>query len=509
MKIKPLGYLAKKTIFEDLNLSRMKKILLLCLIFLLPCIAIAQEDAPLTDDYYDDIRSLAGPVKIDDHTSVIQVNTGTESFDLMAINDKQEIVWHTTIDGYGMAMGKFKGKIVAVASTEHSAITGTGNTYKAFMLAPLTGKVLTSKIVYEDSNDYIEVPQILIGDNYFKFAMRETNITHRLHVGIPIVAIFQVMEINKEGIETQKLDVVDLNEKLEPISTIKPAINGTFITISCNKRGDMFVAWLNGPDIEVYKYPAGKSDPSGKLNADVTINGNSSTNLAGKILFTASDNEPDNLYYSMLYRNEDKEPEMMLGKLDFAANTKKSVTQVFQKADLKALEKGFIPVNKKLDDPDLGSPKSMGIESLVKTDGGLVVAMESTYTVVSNYGSQCVGMSLLLNGFDDDLKPKFQQVLPNKYAFPNVRLTQGFHEKQGKLCVVANNKGVDTQGMYGVLDLKTGQWDNMYFLTDKKIKGFLEADNILWFGNGFVAPYLKLHGMFTAKFNLSMQLNSY
>lgn len=486
----------------------MKRFLFACIISLFPSFALAQDENPVTDDFYDDMKDLTSVVHFDDHMSVMQVNTSNDSFDLIALNDNMQVLWRTTIAGYGIKVGKFKNKIAAVAAAEHSTMKGNGNTYKGFIIDPATGKTLVEKVIYDDNKDYIEQAKVLIGDNYFKIVVRQTNVTRSIHVGIPIFVIFQLNSWTKEMNSTQKMNIIDLDDKLQPVSTVNPVVLGTFITAICNERGDVFVSWLNGSDIEVYKYDVNKTAPSAQLTADVAIKPNDSMYLGDMILFATSKTNPGDLYYSLMYRNEDKDMEVLLGKMDFAANKKNGITQVIKKADLKAVEKSFVVINKKMNDPDLGTPRELELRSLVKTDDNVILTFSGEVTYTSNYGSYTLGKSLLLNVYDNDLKPKFQQVFPPHFV--NEGSESGLHAVKNKLYVVSNDKdGRENKGSYGVLDLNTGQWDRMYYLTRKSIKGYLDGADVLWYGNGFIAPYLKIHGMFTEKYNLSIQANQY
>ena len=68
----------------------------------------------------------------------------------------------------------------------------------------------------------------------------------------------------KQFNETKSLEVIDFNEKLDPVNQFEPETdNGTFITWRCNKQGDMFIGWLNESRINLVKYDANKKMPSG------------------------------------------------------------------------------------------------------------------------------------------------------------------------------------------------------------------------------------------------------
>jgi len=486
----------------------MKKIFAICSLILLPCLSFAQNDNPLTDDVYTDFKGISRVIRLDNNINVMQVQTDNKSFDLVAYNESEQIIWQTSIPGYALNAGRFKGKLAAVAATEHSTMKGNGNTYKGFIIDPATGKIITEKVIYEDNNDYIEQPHAMIGDNYFKFSMRQTAVTRSVHVGVPVLFIFQIMHWSKEMNETKKLEITDFNDKLDVINTFDAAPNGTFIEVTCNDNSDTFVSWLNGSDIEVYKYDAGKTSPSGKLDADVSIEPSDDTELSSLFFLVTSSTKPNSLFYALMYRNEDKDPEITIGKLDFESKTKKSATEVFKRADIKAIEKTFVPVNKKMDDPDIGAPKELVLKNVCTTDNGIVVVLSGEYTKAIQNSSYPVGKSLLINGYDNDLNLKFQQFFPiENFSYPSVAL----HPMKNKLYVVTSTKDGqnDFKGVYGQLDMNSGRWDSMDFLTRKSIKGYLDADDILWFDKNYIVPYMKGHGMFAVKYNLSLQMNDY
>jgi len=488
----------------------MKKILFICTLVLLPLLTFAQNDNPLDDDVYDDFKGITNVIRLDNNINVMQVNTSNNSFDLIAFDQNERAIWRTTIPGYGVNVGKFKNKIAVVAATEHTTMKGNGNTYKGFIIDPATGKTLFEKVIYNDDNDFVEQPVVMIGDNYFKVAVRQTGFSRSLHVGIPVLVIIQFLQWSAEMDETKKLDIIDLDDHLNVINTFHPIPSGRFIDINCNKNSDTFVAWLNGPDIEVYKYDAGKTEPSDKIDADVSIQPKNDVNLATLFFLVPSKKNPNDLYYSLMYRNNDRDPELMVGKMDFGTNTKKSVTQIFKKADLKALEKAFVPVNKKLDETDIGTPKDLSLKTICETDNGLVLALGGDYSVTSQNSSYMVGKALLLNAYDDDLNLKFTQIFPIEYAYPTSTLPVTLHPMKDKLYVVGNTtKGSEIVGVFGQLDMNSGQWDKMDFLIKKSIKGYLDAYNILWFDKGYIAPYMMGHGLFSIKYNLSLQRNDY
>lgn len=360
---------------------------ILAILFFLPLFASAQTQPQVIEDFVKGVKT-SNTFAFNDHLNVMQVSTDDENFDLIAINDKMQVVWRTSLAGYGIKTDKLKGKIIALASSDHSNIKGTNNTFVAYVVDPANGKVLATKTVYKSSDEYVEFPQMYTGDgDFFLLAVRQTGLKRKVRVGIPIVSLFAMGSLYKEINETRSLQVVEYNDKLDSVKAFKPALsNGLFITLAWNKHADMFISWFNGPSIEVYKYDAGKTTPSNQMTVPVNFEVSKSTVISDHLYMQPADNA-NLLYYSLIYKNQNHDPELGVGKLDFATNKKSYVVQVLDKSNLKAIKKSFVPVNKDLDDVDLGSGSGMSVKYMTETGGRVIVALSSNYSVSSSIGS--------------------------------------------------------------------------------------------------------------------------
>lgn len=478
-------------------------------------LAIAQ-DAPVLEDFAKSVRT-SNTFQFNDHLNIMQVTVDDDKFDLVAVNDKMEVVWRTPLAGYGIKTDKFQNKIVALASSDHSLFKGTTNTFLAYVVDPANGKVLAEKVVYKSSNDLFEFPYMYTGDGaFFKLAVRQSGYARKIHVGIPIYSLFQTNTYIAEYNETRNLQVIEYNDKLDSISSFKPVIsNGTFISMAWNKHADMFVSWLNGPSIEVYKYDAGKTKPSNMLAADVFFKEDKSI-IPSKYLMLKPAANSNVVYYSMVYRNTDNDGELGIGKLDFATNKKQFVVQALDKATLKEIKKSFVPVNKKIDDVDMGYSKGMTLLYLNEVDGIVVTAVASQATQSSSINRSGVYMienAIVLNGYNPDLNLKFQNVIPTGYIYPTRRLTTSFYYNKNKLYMVSNAKtGMTTNsGLFSVLNTSNGQWEKMDYLSKKHISNsdYSDGTSVMWFGNGFIVPYCSPKTFSPGKVDVTLQQNSY
>lgn len=492
----------------------MKKNLLFYFVLLLPVFASAQNDPPLYKDFAEGIKSI-NTLVFDEHVNILQINTDNENFDLEAVNDQMQVLWKTSFSGYSLAVKKFKGKVLAIVSTDHSSIKGINNTYKAYLVDPKNGKLLAEKEIYTAPDTYMETPSVFTGEgDHFLLAVRETGMARKIHVALPSVfALITINKLEKEFNATRSLQVLEFNEKLEKINDYKPALaNGTMINWACNTHGDLFIGWLNGPSIEVYKYDAGKAAPSDQLTADIEFKNDDKIVPSEHIVFKPSETNPNVFYYGLTYVNTDDVAQLGVGKFDFSTNKKSYVAQPFSKASLKALEKSFVPVNKKLDDINTGNAKSLRIKYFNEKDGSIVAALSTTFVSSGRYSNSMIETSLIINGFDNDLALKSQQILPSGYAY-GITLPSAFRMAKNKLYIVSNLKSgmLTINGIYGCLDLATGKWDKMELLSKKKIgnSDYMNGDGVLWFGSNYVVSYFDPAGWVRVKFNITLQQNEY
>jgi hypothetical protein len=493
----------------------MKKNLLVTLLLIFPFIVAAQDEAPVYKDFYEKARTIPSSFIFNDHINIMQVNKDNETFEMIAVNDQMQVIWKTELKGYALAGAKFKNKILAVASTDYSAMKSNNNTYKGYLLDPATGKILVEKVLYDGPMAYMTLPYVFTGDgDFFKLAIRQNGMERRIHVTTPLIFMIS-NSYAKQMNETKNLDVIDFNDQLEAINKFKPEIaNGDFINWTCNNTGDMFIAWLNEGSLDFVKYNAGKTSPSNKVSADIAFKKENSDMSPGSYMAIApSKKEGSLLYYGLMYKNlNNKEIELGVGKIDFSNGKKQFVSEVFTKDHIKSLEKAFVPVNKKMDKPDLFSPKSLGVRGIGENNGHLVISITGRSSSQGSMGVWELESSTLLNGYNTDLKLKYQQFIPSGYSFPTRILPSGYYFNKDKLFVVTNDKqGMTTMyATYAVLDLNTGQWDKMVWLSKKKVSNsdFAGSSSVLWYSNGFIVPYLAMKsGIGTTKYSLTLQQN--
>ncbi|MEO6850780.1 MAG: hypothetical protein ABI166_09115 [Mucilaginibacter sp.] len=495
----------------------MKQKLLTCLLFILPFLAIAQDEAPpLITDFYQGAKEMPESFILNDHVNIMEFKNDNEDYNIIAVDDQMQTLWNTPIQGDVISASKFKDKVLIVTSTEFSKIKSNNNTFKAYLLDPANGKVLIEKVIFDGPQDYLVFPFVFTGDgNIFKFAVRQSSFERRLHVGLPgLFALISLDRYYKELRDTKDFDVIDFDEHLEPITKIKPVKNvGTFLDMTANNHGDLFINWFNDGNMNIVKYEAGKGTPASQLSCAVTIDEGVLHNFENHILISPSKKNYNVLYYALMFKNSDKEMELGIGKLDYSTGKSVYANELLTKDNIKELKKSFVPVNKKMDSPDLGYIKGMNVRTLTEVGDRVIVTITSRSTVSGNYSVSELEYNILINAYDTDLKLKYQQLVPTSYACLNRLLPMGYYHDSDKFYVLSNDKhGINTfRGTYSVFNLETGECEKMYWLTKKYIANYdlVGGSSALWFKNSFVVPYLHVKGMAGAKFDVTLQQNSY
>ncbi|HTD99254.1 MAG TPA: hypothetical protein VK668_08190 [Mucilaginibacter sp.] len=498
----------------------MKKKLLICLFALLPFIASAQDEAPpLVKDFYEGTHTIPESLVFSDHVNIMQFSPDNENCDIIAVNENMQSMWRTSLKGHALSISKFKDKVLVVVATEFSNTKKTNNTYKGYLLDPANGKVLIDKVIFDGPQEYMAFPYVYTSEDgqVFKFAVRQSGFERRLHVAAPSVfGLISMKSYTKQFHQTKGLDVIDFNEKLEPITKIKPVTTeGFFLGLTSNNKGDLFMNWYENGNMNMVKYDAGKDKPSNKISASIMLDDDLLDNFDNDIPIIASKTNSNVLYYSLVFKNGNKDMELGIGKIDFSTGKKQYVNELLTKDNIKALKKNYVPVNKKMDSPDLGPIKALSVRAFKEIGDRLIISLTSTSSSASTISSGTweSEFNILINGYDTDLNLKYQQIIPTSYTVPERHLPLGFYHDKNKLYIISNDKtGMTTlNGTYSVIDLATGQCDKMYHLSKKKISNSHAAagSSVLWFKNSFVVPYLELKGFSGRKYDITLQQNSY
>ncbi len=329
MKISPLSYcIALLLLFESV-------------------FAFAQGDSTIYKNIAEKTLGVTSSFKIDDNKAVLQVMLTDSAFELIALDNKMQILWRNQFKGYGVACGKFKDAVLAIVDSVYHLKHGVNHTYRAFLIDPQSGKTILQKEIFRQQAKHEERTASSFRNDGSDFSL-----------------IVRQADIKKQSLfyghlkdSTEDLTIVNLNEKLEPVY-LKPKFpNETYISMAGNGQGDLFMLTTNGgTTLLARRYENGSMEPSTpiSLNCD-TLSGPDLERGYNSI--TPSQEDRHILYMALAHDNHNNDRELYLGKFDFASNTSQATNEVFSGKHIRAMENSFVQVNGQFDKPNIGSEK--------------------------------------------------------------------------------------------------------------------------------------------------------
>jgi hypothetical protein len=487
----------------------MKKHLLQYALLLLPFFAVAQNGPTVYKDFTDKIKKTVTSFSLDDHTSIIETNIDDENFELIAVTDKTDVLWRTTLKGYAIAAGKFKGQILTVSVAQYSITKGLTSPYTGSLVDVKTGKVILQKVIYNSTYQEKEWAKTFFTNDNFNLVIGQTDHERSFNI------------LAKYFLETSDLTTINLNEKLEAVNVRHIAQNEHLVTVTVNNKNDLFVfAVQDDNSLKVTKYDEGKKEPSGTIIQNIKLKDKSEMGFWNQeVRIYIDDNsraiisvtDPNVAYFASVYKNQDKERQLAICKLNFNNNSAQIESEVFDSKHLKSIEKSFVPLDKKIDETNIGDISGLAIRHLEEYNGTIVVSLSDISIANTMIGGQIFGSAIVVNGYDINLKKKFQQLVPS-HTTGVLALYPSLHADSNSLYVIANDD-VSTphiKALYCQLDLNTGNWLQMSLLEKEKLGKSDPADhNILWFKNRFAILYLEPHALIATNVKYTTSLISY
>ena len=456
----------------------MKKLLLQYALLLLPVFALAQSSPIFQKDFTPEIRRVIQSFKIDDHTYAMLTNIDNDNFELVAIKDNMVVLWRSKFSGYAIGAGKFKGQILAVAATGYSEKKGmfgpfvekrfVSGHYNGFLINVETGKLILQKEIYDSPAEQLQYPSFFITGDGSKFNLVIEKIDEK-----EAITVF-----GKKQNVVNSLTIVGANEKLEgpTVSNITPG--GSFIALTYNNNADLFVFDVE-PDnktLKVSKYEAGKSQSSGSILQDIDLRSKPEIDYSGT--FVANSPTDNNVVYCALtHSNPNNDHELTVGKFNFNKHSGQIVNEVYDKKYVRTIEHNFVPFDKKLDKPIIGFDNEyLNVRYIEEYNGTLLVTLSEWSSDRLSAGTFPIGdLSIVINGYDLNLKQKLQQVFPIHYGF-YFPFFVAYHTDNNSLYVVANTATRGLVPLYGQLDLNTGNWFKMEKLDSHPLKSIQSFD---------------------------------
>ncbi|HVS90708.1 MAG TPA: hypothetical protein VHE59_01665 [Mucilaginibacter sp.] len=475
----------------------MKKILLWNLLLLFPCLLFAQNDQTLIKDFEKKVQGIGNTIQLSDHVNIAQIQVDDDNFELLAIDDKMQVLWRISLAGQGASSGIFKGNILATASVPGKSKKDPID-YMAYLVDAQTGKLLVQKQVFHSTTENYEVPETLFAKDgsWARFVIRQTADTKK----------GMYVKIDKYD-ATQQLTVFDLNDKLESVTTQCNLPAGVYRNI-VSGSADNFIVIMFEPAkaFEALKFTDGKPDAVATITQSLNLPEKlHEPELSTACISAASD--PDVVYLSSYYRDSNKDYKLTLCKFDFKNNSSKSVSETNDGDHLKELKKTVDESYRKLGFLTFGKLFDFEVNHMAEYGGVITIAIGDSWAL-NNYQNEG---SVIIAGYDEDMNQKFEQVVPIwTTGGPTSNTAMGYYFHDNKLCITANTGNTRFATIYAELDLNAGKWIRYKRLEKAKIDGsdFITNHN-LWYKNNFALIYVPFTHFLHGKVDLSLQQNAY
>jgi hypothetical protein len=478
----------------------MKKPYLQFLLLLFPFLSQAQNKPPVYKDFNKRTRHITTSFQLNDHVWVMQTCLDKEDFELAAIDDKMQVLWRSKLNGYAIASGKFKDHILAISAAKYEwtkdKVLGP---YTAFLLDEKTGKLLSQKVIFDSKSETQEFPEAFFNEDSSDFTL----VIRQSDQGKVMFGFATKLNTIKD------LTVIKLGDNLNTM-VLKPKFpDEEILNFTCNNKSDLFlVTHKDGKTIKVTRFEYPKYEPQEPIVQDIDLH--KASDLKDQHSFvTTSGTDRKIAYFALIYDDPNNDNKLTVCKFNFTTHTTQIADEVFDRPHVKAMEKAYVSFDSKQQKPDFG-PRGLKIKYLTEWNSTVVVVF-SNQNLVSNPSigtSYADETSLIINGYDSDLKPKFQQIMPSWYkCFGFVPMTA--KGEKNSLYMLANTAdGINKWTCYyGQLDLATGSWLKLQKLPkDQLDRQAVLNTHVMWFAGGFIIPYnsLSIPGI-----DISLQLNTY
>lgn len=289
----------KFTIFHLLKIPNpfiMKKILFWSLFLLLPAALLAQNSQTLVKDFEKKVQRLENSFKISDHVGVVQITVDDDNFELVAIDDKMQILWRISLTGQGANSGVFKGNILATASIPGKSKNDPID-YIAYLVDAQTGKLLIQKHIYQSTSDNFETTETLFAKDgsWARYLIRQTAATKK----------GRFMTVDDYD-ATKQFTVFDLGDKLELTQTQYNLPAGVYVgMVSGSAENFAVLIFERGKAFKAFKFTDGKTEAVDSIEQDLDLPEKlfSPAKFSAKCIVSTTD--PNVAYLSSYFKGSD------------------------------------------------------------------------------------------------------------------------------------------------------------------------------------------------------------
>ncbi|MGN6640950.1 MAG: hypothetical protein ACTHJ8_18715, partial [Mucilaginibacter sp.] len=382
----------------------MRTLLMWGLIVAFPFFCFAQGEQTVSKDFEKKVLGLASTFRINEHISVAQTQVDDDNFSLTAVDDKLQVIWRISLPGKKANSGMFKDNILATARVSSGKSKKDPDDYFAYLIDAQTGKLLLKKQVYQGTAENYEDMETLFANDgsWARLLVRQTAASRKA----------RFLKID-EVVETKSFIVIDLNDKLDPVLTQYNIPNGVYIGFVSNSADSFYVVMFEpGQAFKVLKFTDGKPEVAAMITKEMDLPKKLySPKLTAKCISSAKDMNV--VYLAADYKGSD-DFKLAICKFDFGNNSSKVVNEIITREHIRDIKKKVDETYKKIGDLSFGG-KVFDFEVKNLADfGGTITVSFGDHWDFNNY--QIEG-STIINGYDEDLNQKFQQVMASNTVY--------------------------------------------------------------------------------------------
>ena len=427
------------------------------------------------------------------------VNTANKEFGVTLIDENTKQLWQVQMEGHPLAISNYKDGILVIYSADKTFFGGVKNEYSAKILDSKSGKTIKEQKIYEGSPDYNEDPEFYFSGNGGGFTLisRETNLKKGLKVHLnPFTNPYSSIKEKLESTRNYAILNFDDNLKSSKITTPKFYPDQAFkhfLTESGNIVFAHYNSVANQIQFDLYDHTQDK--PTAQASLKVT-----DAKRLNEITTLLKYNSQNNSYYTALfYETSNKSKKLVIGKINFSTGKIESKEEPIDKDQFNAWSKGYMPVNKKLDDFKLSNYYYLNLAGLEIVNNKVAVEFTSSFVEMSrsiiNYTSQ----SSLIKFFDESLAFKFQTIFPRfLYGMSDDLADLSFITNANVTTIIGNTKNGQASyiPVYMKVDLNNGAIlsydkfqnkgiDDMFYIRTKNIRKFNNDKALLTYTERF------------------------
>lgn len=447
-------------------------------------------------------------VNLPDNSTAMIVSMSKVDFAILSLDAGLTEKWTTPLNGFPLAIGKFKNHILVVSATDRTWMKSFNSSYKAYLLDEKTGKVVSEKIIYEGNQAFLEDPDFYFAKDgsYFKMTARLTGQKRK-------AGLLGVNRSDKDYRTTQSFTIIEFDGNLNQRDKINPHMpEGESWNASCGADGSFLVTAIDKAKakLNIATYVSSSAEPLKTVSIPINIRKSSDVNG----IYSAAGSQPLINYAAFTYLTPDKEVALFVARVDFKTGTFKSTVEVFDGKHVKELRKSFNPVNKKFDDLDFSKLDFLDVRHLAEYDGKLLVSLSPRYTVTGKYHAT-FEHSVLLNVYNEQLKQVYHQFIPRVYMSVDGEGSQvAYSLKNNILRFIANVKPgtlTGTYSLYAEMNFNTGQMLKMTRIPDQDISAghYVNPESVSWLDQSCIVPYLDRQRILSTKLHMQIQLLKY